>query len=471
MAEFKNYVNSLEAILEMVNKENPSAIILSGDFNARSPLFWEGDNGTKEGEILSQFLISNNMEELINEPTHIRDDGSQTCIDLICTDQPFLFVDSGVLPSLDPHSKHNIIHGRLNFLAPSPPPYKRRIWDYNKAKIEDIRKSLIDVNWHCLFHQLSVDEMALVFTDTVLDIFSKNIPNKIVTCHDKDAAWITPQVKAAIKRNSRVYSKWNKRGRRPEERAKVVDTQNQTSKLIKQAKNSYYEKLGNLLEDPSCGEKHFWNAFKKLANKKKTTNIPPIIENNVYVTDFHQKSTIFNDYFAKQCTIHDNGSTLPQLIYRTNSVLSNIVINLDEIVGIILKQNVRKAHGCDKVSMAMLKLCPKEIAVPLRIIFQKCIDTGKFPDSWKLANVQPIHKKNDRQIKSNYRPISLLPLCGKILEKIIFDQVYAFLDENRLISTMQSGFRPGDSCIYQLISITSDIYKISKIRTKLALFS
>ena len=109
--------------------------------------------------------------------------------------------------------------------------------------------------------------------------------------------------------------------------------------------------------------------------------------------------------------------------------------------------------------MAMLKLCPTEIAVPLRMIFQKCIDTGSFPDFWKLANVQPVHKKNDRQIKSNYRPISLLPLCGKILEKIIFDHVYSFLDNNRLISTMQSGFRPGDSCIYQLISITSDIFK------------
>ena len=111
--------------------------------------------------------------------------------------------------------------------------------------------------------------MALVFTDTVLDIFSRNIPNKIVTCHDKDAPWITPQVKAAIKRNSRIYSKWNKRGRKPEERAQVVETQNQTTKLIKEAKNSYYEKLGNLLSDPSSGEKHFWNAFKKLANKKK----------------------------------------------------------------------------------------------------------------------------------------------------------------------------------------------------------
>merc|ERR1711973_355349 len=117
--------------------------------------------------------------------------------------------------------------------TPSPPPYKRRIWDYNKAKIEEIRKNLIETNWNSLFHRLSANEMALVFTDMVLDIFSRNIPNKIVTCHDKDAPWITPEVKAAIKRNSRIYSKWNKRGRKPEERAHVVDIQNQTNKLIK----------------------------------------------------------------------------------------------------------------------------------------------------------------------------------------------------------------------------------------------
>ena len=135
--------------------------------------------------------------------------------------------------------------------------------------------------------------MALVFTDTVLNIFSENIPNKIVTCHDKDAAWITPEVKSAIKRNSRIYYKWNKRGRRPEDRAKVTEVQNKTNKLIKEAKNSYYEKLGTLLSNYSTGEKHFWNAFKKLSNKKKTTNIPPIIENNAYVTDFLQKNNNF----------------------------------------------------------------------------------------------------------------------------------------------------------------------------------
>ena len=62
-------------------------------------------------------------------------------------------------------------------------------------------------------------------------------------------------------------------------------------------------------------------------------------------------------------------------------------------------------------------------------------------------------------MKSNYRPISLLPICGKLLEKIVFDHVYHHLNTHNLLSKNQSGFRPGDSTIYQLISITSDIYK------------
>ena len=110
--------------------------------------------------------------------------------------------------------------------------------------------------------------MALIFTDTLLDIFSKNIPNKMVTCNDKDEAWITPEVKAAIKRNSRVYSKWNKRGRKPEERPKVIDTQKQINKIIRDAKKGYYMKLGDLVSDPSTGQKHFWSAFKRLSDKK-----------------------------------------------------------------------------------------------------------------------------------------------------------------------------------------------------------
>ena len=129
--ELEEYTKSLEHIYGCISKENPAVTILTGDFNARSPLFWESDIENREGRVFNIFLISNNLDELINEPTHIRDDGSQSCIDLICTDQPFIFTDTGVLQSLDPHSKHKIIYSTLNFHTPCPPPYKRKVWDYN----------------------------------------------------------------------------------------------------------------------------------------------------------------------------------------------------------------------------------------------------------------------------------------------------------------------------------------------------
>ena len=111
-----------------------------------------------------------------------------------------------------------------------------------------------------------------------------------------------------------------------------------------------------------------------------------------------------------------------------------------------------------EISVSMLKICAAEIAIPLQIIFLNCINSAIFPDCWKFANVQPIYKKNNRQMKNIYRPISLLPICGKILEKIVIDQVYAFLSASNLLSQNQSGFRSGDSAIFQLLSITSTIY-------------
>ena len=93
------------------------------------------------------------------------------------------------------------------------------------------------------------------------------------------------------------------------------------------------------------------------------------------------------------------------------------LVNTHQIVNVIQKYSAKKATGCDEISIAMLQLCATEVALPLSLIFQKCLSTGTFPDLWKRANVQPILKKNNRQIKSNYRPISPVPICGKILKK------------------------------------------------------
>ena len=397
--------------------------------------------------------------ELISEPTHIRDNGTQSCIDLLCTDQASIFTDTGVLPTLDSHSKHNIIYGTLNFFAPCPPPYKQKIWDFNSARVELIKNDLNDTNWFELFFNLNVNEMSIIFSDRLMHIFSKYIPNKIITCNDQDAPWITSKLKTAIRLYTRVYKEWVKRGRDENDHDRIRKVQNDTNKLIREAKQNYYKKLEDKLSDPKTGAKIFWNAFKKISNEGKRPNIPPLIENDKLISNFRHKANLFNDYFADQCKILDNGSSLPEIKYKTTASIFEINIPIDNIVNIINKMNPKKGGGHDGISITMLQLCASEIAVPLQIIFQNCIQTGMFPDLWKYANIQPVHKKANRQINSNYRPISLLPICGKILEKIVFDRVYSYLEYNGLLSKNQSGFRPGDSTIYQLISITSKIYE------------
>ena len=67
-------------------------------------------------------------------------------------------------------------------------------------------------------------------------------------------------------------------------------------------------------------------------------------------------------------------------------------------------------------------------------------------------------KKDDEQVINNYRPVSLLPIFGKIIERIIFNNIYRYLDEHNLLNPNQSGFRPKDSCVYQLLEITHNIF-------------
>ena len=107
----------------------------------------------------------------------------------------------------------------------------------------------------------------------------------------------------------------------------------------------------------------------------------------------------------------------------------------------------------------MLKLCATSISKPLHILFNNSVISESFPNEWKKANVIPVHKKGEKQIINNYRPVSLLPICSKIFEKIIFNSLFEYLEDNKLLNCNQLGFRSGDSCVHQLLSITHEIYK------------
>ena len=175
---------------------------------------------------------------------------------------------------------------------------------------------------------------------------------------------------------------------------------------------------------------------------------PPLLVDNNFVTDIQTKANIFNKFFAQQCTPLENSSVLPvNQKFLTQSRLNSIDINENEVLSIIRALNIHKAHGYDDISIRMIKMCDKSLLKPLTLLFENSMKSSCYPDIWKRSNIIPVHKKNDKQLVNNYRPISLLPCFGKIFEKIIFNKIYHFLLEENLLNPNQSGFRLADSCI------------------------
>ena len=111
------------------------------------------------------------------------------------------------------------------------------------------------------------------------------------------------------------------------------------------------------------------------------------------------------------------------------------------------------------ISIRMLKLCGPSSCKPLSIIFKSCLSQMKFPTKWKKASMVAIHKKNDKQCIKNYRAVSLLSISSKIFQRLLFNELYKFFNENNLLPSNQLGFRPDGSGINQLLFITHKIYQ------------
>ena len=128
-------------------------------------------------------------------------------------------------------------------------------------------------------------------------------------------------------------------------------------------------------------------------------------------------------------------------------------ITLENITDQIKLLNTSKSYGPDEISPRFLKEGGNVLAISILKLFQLSIDKSKFPLIWKQANVAPLFKKDKQSIRNNYRPVSLLSIVGKMLERIVFKEVYNFFKDNFVISIFQSGFMPGMSTITQLLEV------------------
>lgn len=137
--------------------------------------------------------------------------------------------------------------------------------------------------------------------------------------------------------------------------------------------------------------------------------------------------------------------------------ISHQNFNTDRIAKLLSNVNINKATSPDQIPCWVLKNAAQEIAPFLQRFFLLSLQIENVPQDWRNANIHAILKKGDRSLPSNYRPISLTSVSCKIMDHIIFSHIMAHLEEFRILSDIQHGFRKSHSCETQLLVTLEDL--------------
>lgn len=300
-----------------IRDENPYTMIIAGDFNGHCKQWWPEGDSNAEGIAIDSLTSNLGLCQLITEPTNIQDNSMASCIDLFFCDQPNLVIESGIKPSLDLCCKHQITFGKLNYLIPPAPTFRRKVWDNKKSNVFLLQRAIREYPWDDMLNSNPDPNWQIAFfNSTFLNIMSNFIPNKFVKIDSKDPPWIIPNLKNMIKRQQRIYKNFKRHGFNENDKTRVDSFREDCNMAIHEAKNKHMRNLGDKLNDPNTSQKTYWYIINKLLNKH---NAPPLLIDNRFVLKAKEKATEFNKFFANQCKPLINGSTLPPFNYLTVS--------------------------------------------------------------------------------------------------------------------------------------------------------
>ena len=226
-----------------------------------------------------------------------------------------------------------------------------------------------------------------------------------------------------------------KNGQRKIDQEKVSEKSEECTKQILEAKKNCILKMTKKLADSNTSPKTYWTILNRLLYNKKLPTIPPLLVDGKLVSDFCKKVNILNNFFASICTPIDNATCLPSFSYRTESRIKSFHVTENDILAIFKTLDPSKVHGCDNLSMKMMKICSQSLILPLKTIFEHFLKKGKFLEIWKKANVVPTNKKEDKMLVKNDRPISFLPIFGKMFGRVSiipFSTIFKVIDFSHL---------------------------------------
>lgn len=446
-ASVENLRAHLLKVTEIVQNYKDDYFLVVGDYNIAG-IVWNHDNVNNSytalntangfGESLVDsfnFLSFYQYNGIHNMGGSLLDlvFSSKNDVTVVASDLPFVPEDI-YHKCLEIYFSVDVHNSNLSFKNPF---YKLNFF---KANYELINSEIEKVNWDNEFFKLNVEQSTIVFYNIINGIISKFISKKNINY--KFPVWYSAQTKALLKEKSKLHKRWKKY-------KNILDYQ-EFSSVRKQVKLSIkidFKKYVNRIEsDVVSNVKNFWSF---VSNRRRCKTVPKFIQSQdkVYSADV-DIANAFAQYFGSVFEPSTISSSV-RPVASVNALVINVITDA-EVKKQLNELNINKGAGPDGLPPIFLKSCVDSIYYPLLIIFNKSLSEGIFPSVWKRAQVVPILKGGNKNTVSNYRPISMLSVPGKVFEAIVTNEL--FFKTKHLISEHQHGFFRGRSVATNLIS-------------------
>jgi len=307
-----------------------------------------------------------------------------------------------------------------------------------------MRQLISDIDWENDLNPLHLQDAWHYFSTVFDDIVAKCIPLDLP--RPKKNIYMTNK---ALRLKNKKCKLWNRyiATRSPSIFNAYRKTRNELRNLTRNLRYMHEKKL---VSNCNNNSKHFWKYVNSRLRSRPAVDILKKSDGSIVSSD-KDKSILFNDFFTSVFTREDTSSMPSFSLNRETPTLNSITVTPSIVYDKLKNSKSDKAPGPEGWPVLALKETAKELCIPLCVLFTKSLQSASVPEVWKQAFVTPIHKKGERCMAENYRPISLTSTIGKILESIIRDQIYQHLTANDLLAHNQHGFTSGRSCTTQLL--------------------
>ena len=415
-------------------------------------------NNTADSTEISSLLAMHDMTSLISHPTCFKS-AEGRCIDLVLTNRRDRFHQTSSLET-GISDFHHLIYGVLKTTYEIRPPIIQSYRSFKNFSPESFRSDLSYRLNHAQSGSFSC--FNYVFTSTL----NEHAPLKSRVLRGNHKPHVNKELRKAIMKRSQLKNKANRSGL-AEDYAKYKRQRNLVTKLNRQSKRLFFATLES--KSGQKGNKDFWKACKPFFSQKvcPLDEKVSLIEKDVLVVDDLSVAQTFNHYFVN---VAANLFTGP-CIYKRASI-SKIIekyadhpsirriksrfptdnfefphIEPPEVFKVISGLDSFKSNS-GPIPAKVLKLVAEECCVPLTDCINALVNDGFYPDELKLADVIPVHKRDETTCKENYRPISLLPILSKVFEKILASHMSNYMEKK--LSHLLCGFRSNHSTQHAL---------------------